>query len=127
MQLKYNVDQMTWAQFTEEFDEHFFNVTIKVEYWDQLNSLLQGTITVTEQMNKYRRLLCLCLEPATNEREKVRRLVKALRPDISGHVYQGDRLPASIEEFFRITLQREYHINENFATTKKKEPHPAQT
>ena len=32
MQLKYDVNQMTWAQFTEEFNERFFNATIMVEY-----------------------------------------------------------------------------------------------
>ena len=31
VQLKYDVDQMTWAQFTEEFNEHFFNTTIMVD------------------------------------------------------------------------------------------------
>ena len=32
MQLKYNVNQMTWAQFTKEFNERFFNTTITAEY-----------------------------------------------------------------------------------------------
>ena len=79
---------MTWAQFTEEFNECFFNATIMAEYWDQLNSLQQGTMTVAELMNKYRLLLCLCLKAVINEKEKVRRLVKALHPDIAIHVYQ---------------------------------------
>ena len=39
MQLKYDVNQMMWAQFTEKFNERFFNATITAEYWDQLNSL----------------------------------------------------------------------------------------
>ena len=32
MLLKYDVNQMMWAQFTEDFNEHFFNVVITVEY-----------------------------------------------------------------------------------------------
>ena len=28
--LKYDVNQMTWAQFTEEFNECFFNATVDV-------------------------------------------------------------------------------------------------
>ena len=46
--------------------------------------------------------------------------MKALCPDIAVHVYQGDRLPASIEECFRIALQMEYPINKNLAIAKKK-------
>ena len=70
LQLKYDVNQMMWAQFTKEFNERFFNATIMDECWDQLNSLQRGTITITELMNKYRWLLRLCPEVATNEREK---------------------------------------------------------
>ena len=127
VQFKYDVNQMTWAQFTKEFNEHFFNATITVEYWNKINSLQQGTMIIIKLMNKYRRLLRLCLEDATNEREKVQQLVKGLCPDIVVHVYQGDKLLASIEECFRIALQREYHINENLEIAKKKETQPTQT
>ena len=119
VQLKYDVSQMTWKQFTDEFNERFFNATITAEYWDQWNSLQQGTINVTKLMNKFQRLLRLCPEAIVNEKDKVRHLVKALRPDISVHVYQGDKLPVTIEECFHIALQREYHLNENNVAAKK--------
>ena len=39
VQLKYDVNQMAWVQFTEEFNEHFLSAIITAEYWDQLNSM----------------------------------------------------------------------------------------
>ena len=81
---------------------------------------------MNELMNKFRRLLGLCPEAVANEKDKVRLLVKALRPNIAVHVYQGDKLPATIEKCFCIALQREYHLNENDDAAKKKEVQPAQ-
>lgn len=34
MEIKYNVDEMTWAQFTDEFHEQYFNANITREHWD---------------------------------------------------------------------------------------------
>lgn len=39
VEIKYNVNEMTWAQFTDEFNEYYFNVKINREYWDQFNNL----------------------------------------------------------------------------------------
>ncbi|WP_171949913.1 hypothetical protein, partial [Proteus mirabilis] len=45
---KHNVNEMTWVQFTEEFNEKYFNANITREHWDQLNDIRQGNMTVTE-------------------------------------------------------------------------------
>ena len=39
IELKYNMDEMTWAQFNDEFNDQFFNANITKANWDQLDSL----------------------------------------------------------------------------------------
>ena len=39
---------MTWAEFTAEFNERFFNANLTNEYWRKLKNLQQGSMTVTE-------------------------------------------------------------------------------
>ena len=67
-------------------------------------------MTVIELVTKFKILLQLCLRAATTEREKVRRLIKALRPEISVHVDHEVYPLANIEECYHAALQVEYHL-----------------
>ena len=101
---------MTWAEFTAEFNERFFNANLTNEYWRKLKNLQQGSMTVTELMQEFRRLIRLCPNAAASEEDKVRRLLKALRPEIAVLCYEGDKAPDTAEKCFRAALLRESHL-----------------
>ena len=110
MEGKYDIETMTWAEFTAEFNERFFNANLTNEYWRKLENLQQGSMTVTELMQEFRRLIRLCPNAAASEEDKVRRLLKALRPEIAVLCYEGDKAPDTAEKCFRAALLRESHL-----------------
>ena len=67
-------------------------------------------MTVTKLVTKFKRLLRLYPGAATTEREKVRRLIKALCLEIFVHVDHGVYPLANIEECYCTTLQVEYYL-----------------
>ena len=79
-------------------------------HWDQLDNLLQGVMTVTEVVTKFKRLLRLCPGATTIDQEKARRLIRAFCSYIVVHVDHNNYLPVNIEECYRATLQAEYHL-----------------
>ena len=100
-QLKYNVDEMTWAQFTDEFNDQFFNANITRAHWDQLDNLQQGDMTVIEVDS---------LIAATTDQKKVRWLIRAFCSNIMVHVDDGIYPPPNIKECYRVVLQAKYHL-----------------
>ena len=104
MELKYNVDEMTWTQFMDEFNDQFFNANIMRAHQDQLDNLQQGDMMVIEVVTKFKTRLRLCLGAATTDQAKVRRVIRAFRSNIAVHVDHGIYPLANIEKCYHAAL-----------------------
>ncbi|GMN52499.1 hypothetical protein TIFTF001_021636 [Ficus carica] len=61
----------------------YYNGEILAAQQDEFTSLRQGSMTVMEAVKKFEQLARLCPELVPNEKEKVRRMMKMFRTDIS--------------------------------------------
>lgn len=101
MELKYNVNEMTWEVFTREFNEQYFNMNITREHYDEFNDLRQGDRIVTEAVTKFNYLARLCPSLVPYEREKVRRMIRMFCLEIAVHVDNGVHPPTTVAECYR--------------------------
>ncbi|CAH9081843.1 unnamed protein product [Cuscuta europaea] len=111
VETRYNITQMTWEQFKEEFTNQYFNASVTRRYRDELQSLRQGTMDVTTLAAKFQRLLRICPTAAPTERDKVRMFLAALRKDIAVHLENGNQNPATLADCVFIATQKEYYIS----------------
>nr|GMN29716.1 hypothetical protein TIFTF001_046371 [Ficus carica]GMN29748.1 hypothetical protein TIFTF001_046373 [Ficus carica] len=83
VQIRRNVANMDWQDFVAEFRTMYYNGEILAVQQDEFTSFKQGSMSMVEAVNKFEQLGCLCPELVPNEKEKVRRMMKMFRTDIS--------------------------------------------
>ncbi|GMN23588.1 hypothetical protein TIFTF001_040474 [Ficus carica] len=83
VQMRRNVANMDWQDFVAEFNTMYYNGEILAVQQDEFTSFKQGSMSVVEAVNKFEQLSRLCPELVPNEKEKVRRMMKMFRTDIS--------------------------------------------
>ncbi|GMN30854.1 hypothetical protein TIFTF001_048046 [Ficus carica] len=93
VQMRRDVLAMDWQDFVTEFRAMYYNAEILAAQQDEFTSLQQGSMTVMEAVQKFEQLARLCLELVPTEEEKVRRMMKMFRTDISKQVSAGSSLP----------------------------------
>ena len=71
-----DVRQMAWAEFVEEFKEKYFNQKAMSAQQSEFSNLRQGTMMVSEAMDKFNRLVRLCPEIVKTEEDRVRRMME---------------------------------------------------
>ncbi|XP_024018880.1 uncharacterized protein LOC112090859 [Morus notabilis] len=71
VELKRNVDEMTWQDFIEEFNERYFNLDNMAAQEDEFNNFRQGNLSVVDAVQKFKQLARLCPHMVTSEREEV--------------------------------------------------------
>ncbi|GMN22523.1 hypothetical protein TIFTF001_047446 [Ficus carica] len=86
VQMRRNVANMDWQDFVAEFSTMYYNGEILAVQQDEFTSFKQGSMSVVETVNKFEQLGRLCPELVPNEKEKVRRMMKMFRTDISKQV-----------------------------------------
>ncbi|GMN63546.1 hypothetical protein TIFTF001_032631 [Ficus carica] len=74
----------------------YYNAEILAAQQDEFTSLQQGSMTVMEAVQKFEQLARLCPELVPTEKEKVRRMMKMFRTDISKQVSAGSSPPTLI-------------------------------
>ncbi|GMN70246.1 hypothetical protein TIFTF001_039289 [Ficus carica] len=70
-------------------------------------------MTVMEAVKKFEQLARLCPELVPNEKEKVRRMMKMFRTDISKQVSAGSSPPTLVFNCISRAIRAEYWINQD--------------
>ncbi|GMN31152.1 hypothetical protein TIFTF001_050716 [Ficus carica] len=89
----------------------YYNAKILAAQQDEFTSLQQGSMTVMEAVQKFEQLARLCPELVPTEREKVRRMMKMFRTDISKQVSAGSSPPTLVSDCVSRAIRVEYWIN----------------
>ncbi|XP_024028001.1 uncharacterized protein LOC112093555 [Morus notabilis] len=113
VELKRNVDEMTWQDFIEEFNERYFNLDNMAAQEDEFNNFRQGNLSVVDAVQKFKQLARLCPHMVTSEREEVRRMMKMFRTDLAVVISGGGRPLATVEDCVGRAIRTEYWVNQN--------------
>ena len=95
------------------------NITRK--HYDEFENLRQGDMTVTDVVAKFDQLARLCPGMVSDEGERVRRLIRALRPDIVA-IVDGASPPRTQEQDVMRAQRAEYHLSK----LRRNQPQPNQ-
>ena len=77
---------MSWVDFEIEFYEEFFRQQITNKQYEELMEFRQGDLPVEEAVKRFNKLARLCLELVSIEKERVRPMLRMLRPKIAPNV-----------------------------------------
>lgn len=110
VKVKRPVNQMSWADFETEFFEEFFHTRVTSRHYDEFTEFRQGDLTVEEAMKRFNRLARLCPELVRTEGERVRLMLKMLRPEIALNVAGGVNRPRTTEELISSALNTEHYL-----------------
>ncbi|GMN33054.1 hypothetical protein TIFTF001_048241, partial [Ficus carica] len=113
VQMRRDVMAMSWQDFVIEFHAMYYNGEILATQQDEFTSLRQGSMTVMEAVKKFEQLARLCSELVPNEKEKVRRMMKIFRTDISKQVSAGSSPPTLVSDCVSRAIRAEYWINQD--------------
>ncbi|GMN70259.1 hypothetical protein TIFTF001_039305 [Ficus carica] len=111
IQLRRDVLAMDWQDFVTEFRAMYYNAEILTAQQDEFTSLQQGSMTVMEVVQKFEQLARLCPELVPTEKEKVRRMMKMFRTNISKQVSAGSSPPTLVSDCVSRAIRAEYWIN----------------
>ncbi|GMN40327.1 hypothetical protein TIFTF001_009553 [Ficus carica] len=111
VQMRRDVLAMDWQDFVTEFRAMYYNAEILAAQQDEFTSLQQGSMTVMEAVQKFEQLARLCPELVPTEREKVRRMMKMFRTDISKQVSAGSSPSTLVSDCVSRAIRAEYWIN----------------
>ncbi|GMN21613.1 hypothetical protein TIFTF001_047303 [Ficus carica] len=113
VQMRRNVANMGWQDFVTEFSTMYYNGEILAVQQDEFTSFKQGSMSVLEAVNKFEQVARLCPELVTNEKEKVRRMMKMFRTDIAKQVSAGSSPPTLVADCISRAMRAEYWINQD--------------
>ncbi|GMN24765.1 hypothetical protein TIFTF001_040618 [Ficus carica] len=111
VQMRRHIMAMSWQDFVTEFRAMYYNAEILAAQQDEFTSLQQGSMTVMEAVKKFEQLDRLCPELVPTEKEKVRRMMKMFRTDISKQVSAGSSPPTLVSDCISRAIRAEYWIN----------------
>ncbi|GMN27781.1 hypothetical protein TIFTF001_047870 [Ficus carica] len=113
IQMRRNVANMNWQDFVAEFSTMYYNREILAVQQDEFTSFKQGSMSVMEAIKKFEQLARLCPELIPNEKEKVRRMMKMFRTDISKQVSAGSSPLTLVADCISRAMRAEYWINQD--------------
>ncbi|GMN36414.1 hypothetical protein TIFTF001_042433 [Ficus carica] len=113
VQIRWDVTQMTWEDFVEEFKEKYFNTEVMEAQQDELSNFRQGNLSVAEAVQKFEQLACLCPRLFSSERDKVRKMMKMFRSDLAVVINSGPYPPTTIADCVSRAVRAEYWVGQN--------------
>ncbi|GMN73670.1 hypothetical protein TIFTF001_053065 [Ficus carica] len=113
VQMRRDVTTMSWQDFVTKFRSMYYNQEILAAQQDEFTNLRQGSMTVMEAVKKFEQLARLCPELVPNEKEKVRRMMKMFRTDISKQVSASSSPPTLVSDCISRAIRAEYWINQD--------------
>ena len=84
-----NITQMTWADFLEEFNNKYYNVSILATKVIEFRNLKQGYLLVIEYIRKFDRLARYAPDMASTDTIRVNRFLEGLKPELARDLDMG--------------------------------------
>ena len=88
-----NVEALVWEEFKAVFNHKYFHPAVLQGKVEEFNNLRQGNLSVTEAIKRFDQLARLVPHLVTDERERVRRMMRMFRPGITTIADAGDHGP----------------------------------
>ena len=130
-----NMAEMTWIEFIQEVSQRCYNYETMRTIQKEFDNIQQGSMTVTEAVNKFERLAQRCPHLVLSEEEKIKRMMMMLRPDISVVVDNDNQPPVTMAECVDRAIRVEKRLDQaresrkifkrkrgNFQGSKGKQP-----
>ena len=116
------VNQMRWIDFETEFYDEFFRQRITNKHYEEFMEFRQGDLTVEEAVKRFNRLARICPELVSTEKERVRLMLRMLKPVIALNVSSGTHQPQTGEELVSRALVAEHYLNSMKAQREQHKP-----
>ncbi|GMN72167.1 hypothetical protein TIFTF001_052802, partial [Ficus carica] len=113
VQIRWDVTQMTWEDFVDEFKEKYFNIEDMEAQQDELSNFRQGNLSVAEAVQKFEQLARLCPHVFSSERDKVRKMTKMFRADLAVVINSGQYPPTTVADCVSRAVRAEYWVGQN--------------
>ncbi|GMN24879.1 hypothetical protein TIFTF001_050351 [Ficus carica] len=113
VQIRWDVTQMTWEDFVDEFKEKYFNIEDMEAQQDELSNFRQGNLSVAEAVQKFEQLARLCPHIFSSERDKVRKMMKMFRSDLAVVINSGQYPPTTVADCVSRAVRAEYWVGQN--------------
>ena len=113
VEIRRDVTQMTWEDFVEEFKERYFNTDDMETQQDEFYNFRQGNLSVAEAVQKFEQLARLCPHLISTERDKVRRMMKMFRPELSVVICSGPHPPFTVADCVSRAVRAEYWVGQS--------------
>ncbi|GMN22586.1 hypothetical protein TIFTF001_050220 [Ficus carica] len=113
VQIRWDVTQMTWEDFVDEFKEKYFNIEDMEAQQDELSNFRQGNLSVAEAVQKFEQLARLCPHIFSSERDKVRKMTKMFRADLAVVINSGPYPPTTVADCVSRAVRAEYWVGQN--------------
>ncbi|KAL5563980.1 hypothetical protein UlMin_033727 [Ulmus minor] len=84
-----DLETLSWTEFVQMFNRKYFNPTMLLSKEAKFNNIQQGNMTVDEAVLRFNRLARLCSHLVPTDKERTRRLIAMLRPEIANTVTSG--------------------------------------
>ena len=106
---------MTWANFLEEFNNKYYNVSILAAKVIEFSNLKQGNLPIIEYIRKFDRLARYAPDMVTTNTARVNRFLEGLKQELAKDVDMGRKGPISYREVVQRDIraeQREMRIEQ---------------
>ena len=108
-----NAEALVWEKFKVVLNHKYFHSAILQGKVEEFNNLLQGKLLVTEAIKRFDQLARLVPHLVTDERERVRRMMRMFHPGITSIADAGNHGPQTVAECIDHALRAEFHEKEN--------------
>ncbi|KAL5540697.1 hypothetical protein UlMin_043349 [Ulmus minor] len=105
-----NLETLSWKEFVQMFNRKYFNPTMLLSKEAEFNNIQQGNMTVDEAVLRFDRLARLCSHLVPTDKERTRRLIAMLRPEIANTVTSGATGPESSAECIERAQRSEFNL-----------------
>ncbi|KAL5583072.1 hypothetical protein UlMin_015514 [Ulmus minor] len=105
-----DLETLSWTEFVQMFNRKYFNPTMLLSKEAEFNNIQQGNMTVDEAVLRFDRLARLCSHLVPTDKERTRRLIAMLRPEIANTVTSGATGPESSAECIERAQRSEFNL-----------------
>ncbi|KAL5567715.1 hypothetical protein UlMin_024290 [Ulmus minor] len=102
-----------WWDFKVVFNRKYFHPAVLQGKVEEFNNLCQGNLSVTEAIKRFDQLARLVPHLVTDERERVRMMMRMFHPGIATIADAGDHGPLTVAECIDRALRAKFREKEN--------------
>ena len=106
-----DVSHMTWAEFIEEFNQKFFNLTAMSTQQTEFLNFKQDGLKVATAVKKFEQLARLCPYLVPTEEQRTKRMLEMFQPDIALAIESAGDQPTTTTDCIERAFREEYRLN----------------